>query len=266
MEISKVDIATLYNLGGVANLTVYKDIDFLDNGKVQNLPAILIVPGGGYGFVSLREGTPVAAEFLAKGFVPFILTYSVREEDCYPQQLNELAASVDYIRKNAYEFGINPDKIYLIGFSAGGHLVANLGVEYPSLTNYDAKPNGVCLSYPVISADYGVSGNTYINLLSKYSGEEKELLLKKLSFTHSDLSLFPPAFIWTTATDDCVMSQNSLVFASKLVEANRKCELHMYPEGRHGLSVANTIVNEELDYLPTVRGWVELCINFFKSL
>ena len=61
-------------------------------------------------------------------------------------------------------------------------------------------------------------------------------------------------------------SQNSLVFASKLVEANRKCELHMYPVGRHGLSVANTIVNEELDYLPTVRGWVELCINFFKSL
>ena len=124
----------------------------------------------------------------------------------------------------------------------------------------------MCLSYPVISADFGVSGNTYQNLLSKYSGEEKELLLKKLSFNHSDLSLFPPSFIWTTATDDCVMSQNSLVFASKLVEAKRKCELHMYPVGRHGLSVANTIVNEELDYLPTVRGWVELCINFFKSL
>ena len=63
-----------------------------------------------------------------------------------------------------------------------------------------------------------------------------------------------------------VLCHKTLLSLLLLVEANRKCELHMYPEGRHGLSVANTIVNEELDYLPTVRGWVELCINFFKSL
>ena len=155
------------------------------------MPAMVVVPGGGYGMVSKREGLPVAMEYLINGFIPFILTYSVGEEYCYPQQLLELAASVDYIRKNADEFGVDVDKIYVVGFSAGGHLVANLGVEYLELQEkYDAKPNGVCLCYPVISREYGASGWTYENLLRKYNEEEKELLLKKLSFTNSNLTNF----------------------------------------------------------------------------
>ncbi len=266
MKVNKIDIASLYNINGKANLEIFKEIDFLDTGKLEGMPAILICPGGGYGMVSKREGLPVATHFLARGFIPFILTYSVGEEYCYPQQLTEVAASIDYIRKNAKEFGVDENKIYLIGFSAGGHLVANIGVEYPDFTEYNAKPNGVCLCYPVISAEYGISGSTYDNLLRKYSNEEKEVLLKKLSFNHRDLSKFPPCFIWTTTNDDCVKAQNSIAFAYALAEAGVNCEFHMYPNGRHGLSVANNIVNGEEDYLAKVSTWIDLCVDFLKSL
>ena len=142
MECKKIDIAKLYDLEGVANLEVFKELEYLDTGRLEKMPAMVVVPGGGYGMVSKREGLPVAIEYLNNGFIPFVLTYSVGEEYCYPQQLLELAASVDYIRKNADDFGVDVDKIYVVGFSAGGHLVANLGAEYLELQDkYNAKPN-----------------------------------------------------------------------------------------------------------------------------
>ena len=173
MVIKKIDIAKIYNLNSIASLDAFNDLDFLDHGRLEKMPAILICPGGGYGMVSKREGMPVAIDFLANGFVPFILNYSVGKDFSYPTQLNELAASIDYIRNNANDYGIDKNKIYVIGFSAGGHLVANIGVEYLSLDQYDAKPNGICLCYPVISSEYGASGNTYENLLENYSSFEK---------------------------------------------------------------------------------------------
>ena len=267
MEIKKINIAEVYNLNGNAFLTAFSDLDYLDHGKIKKQPAMLICPGGGYGMVSKREGTPVAIEFLSHGFTPFVLTYSVGKEFSYPTQLNEVAASIDYIRRNADDLGIDEDKIYLIGFSAGGHLVANIGVEYPELADkYDAMPNGVCLCYPVITSEFGYSGGTYDNLLNNYSKEDKEKLLNKLSFTTRDLSKFPPCFIWTTANDGCVMSQNSIAFVSKLVEAKVKCEFHMYPDGKHGISIGTEAINNNEEYLAIVRTWVKLCVDFFKNL
>lgn len=267
MKIERVNISELYNLGGNAELVGITNLDYLDHGTIEKQPVMLICPGGGYGMVSKREGMPVAVEFLSNGFMPFILNYSVGKNFSYPKQLNELAASIDYLRKNADILNINKDQIYLIGFSAGGHLVANVGVEYLNLVDkYDAKPNGVCLCYPVISSEYGFSGGTYDNLLTNYSLDEKEQLLNKLSFNHSDLSKFPPCFIWTTATDNCVMSQNSISFVSKLVDANVKCEFHMYPEGKHGISIGTEEINNNEDYLYQVRTWVKLCVEFFKKL
>ena len=267
MEINKINISKLYSLGGVATLDIVSNVEYLDHGIVDKLPAILICPGGGYGMVSKRESMPVAIEFLANEFVPFVLTYSVGKEYSYPTQLNEVAASIDYIRKNADKYGVDGNKIYLIGFSAGGHLVANIGVEYPDFYPiYDAKPNGVCLCYPVISSEFGFSGGTYENLLRSYSNEEKEQLKEKLSFNHSDLSKFPPCFIWTTTNDNCVMSQNSIVFASKLVEAGVQCEFHMYPNGKHGISIATEKINNNEIYLTKVRTWVNLCIDFLKNI
>ena len=85
-------------------------------------PAVIIVPGGGYEKVSRREGEPTAMQFIARGFQAFVLNYTVGGEKgaSYPEQLFEVAACVDYVRKNAAEYGVNSKEIFVIGFSAGG--------------------------------------------------------------------------------------------------------------------------------------------------
>lgn len=265
MEINKINISKIYNLKGNAVLSLINDLEYLDHGKIEKQPAIVICPGGGYGMVSKREGWPVAVDFLSAGFIPFILNYTVGKGFSYPTQLHELLASVDYIRKNADVLGVDKDKIFLIGFSAGGHLVANAGVEYLNYSEkYDAKPNGVCLCYPVISSEYGASGNTYINLLNDYS--EIEDLKEKLSFDRVELSMFPPCFIWTTADDNLVSSVNSISFVSKLISSGVKCEFHLYPTGKHGISTGVNLINNNEPYLLKVRTWINLCIDFFNDL
>ena len=95
-------------------------------------PALIVVPGGAYAMTSKREGAPIASEFFARGFQTFVLEYVVAGEDGvpYPEQLLELAAAVDYVKKHAEELHVNPDEVFAVGFSAGGHLTANLAVDW----------------------------------------------------------------------------------------------------------------------------------------
>lgn len=97
-------------------------------------PAVIVVPGGAYWGVSKREGEPVASQFLARGFQTFILTYLCSPDGVsYPEQLIELSAAVDYVKKHAAEYNVNADEVFVVGFSAGGHLTADLAVEYASV-------------------------------------------------------------------------------------------------------------------------------------
>ena len=169
-------------------------------------PALIVVPGGGYGSCSRREGAPIASAFFARGFQTFILRYITDGDKArYPEQLIELAAAVDYVKKHAQEFDVNEQEVFVVGFSAGGHLTANLAVEYANVETLsgialDCKPTAVGLSYPVISNNYGHQGS-YQNLLRGYSDEEKQELLKKLNLDQLVTETTPPAFSWTTATD-----------------------------------------------------------------
>ena len=135
MILKKVDLTAEYPfLQGGELLCIAADYIF--DGEVDSAwkrPAVIVVPGGGYGMVSKREGEPVAHAFLAKGFQVFILTYRVGEEVRYPEQLCEIAAAVDYVKKHADEFSVNPQEVFAVGFSAGGHLVGNLCVEHQNI-------------------------------------------------------------------------------------------------------------------------------------
>lgn len=270
MKISRIKISEHYDLNTEAYFDIIQPTDMLDRGALRALPALLICPGGAYGMLSKREGEPVALEFLARGYVAVILNYSVvtnEGNNSYPKQLHELMAAFDYLSANCEEFGIDPDRIFVMGFSAGGHLVCNLGVEYPDyLSRYNLKIKGICLAYPVISSDFGISGNTYNNLLKDYEGEKKEHLLKSLSFTNSNLEKFPPTFIWTTNTDNVVSSLNSIVFVEMLSRFNRTCEFHLFPIGPHGFSTASELINEPNPQLKHVSEWIDMCDKFFKSL
>ncbi len=213
----------------------------IDKNKVW--PAIVICPGGGYGFTSDREAEPVAIQFLQAGFQVFILRYST-EPNRYPTQLLELSASLAFIRENAKEWHIDPDKIAVCGFSAGGHLTASLAnfwtedwiTQELAIKKEHNKPNAVVLAYPVISMGEYAHTGSFENLLgSKLTLPE----YKKLSLETSINKHNPPTFIWHTLTDALVPVQNALLYANALITNTISVELHIYPEGVHGLSLAN---------------------------
>lgn len=232
-------------------------------------PALIVVPGGGYGMCSRREGAPIASEFFARGFQTFVLRYITDGENArYPEQLIELAAAVDYVKKHAREFDVNDQEVFVVGFSAGGHLVGNLAVEYGNVETLtgvalDCKPTAVGLSYPVISDNNGHQGS-YQNLLKGYSKEEKEKLLKKLRLDQAVTQETPPAFIWTTATDGVVPADNALRFALALDHCGVQYELHVYPKGEHGLSAVSLEINRSQPEMEKARAWLNACASFFR--
>ena len=237
--------------------------------KSWKRPALIVVPGGGYGMTSKREGEPIASAFFAKGFQVFILWYLCKPDGArYPEQLLELASAVDYVKKNAAEMSVNPNEVFVVGFSAGGHLSANLAVEYASVPEkagvaLDCKPTAVGLAYPVISSKKGHFGS-YINLLDGYTDEAKEELLKTLNLNEAVTKDTPPAFIWTTRTDQAVPCDNGIRYAQALADNGVDFELHVYPRGVHGLSTASLEINPEGAELTSVEHWVSACANFFR--
>ena len=241
-----------------------------DDEKPENwaLPAVIVVPGGGYGMVSKREGFPIATAFAAKGFQVFVLTYLCAPDEVrYPEQLLEEAAAVDYVKKNAKELLVNPNEVFLVGFSAGGHLVGNLAVEHQNIAQkagvaLDCKPTAVGLSYPVITKTNGHFGS-YVNLLQGYSEEAQEELLKTLNLDEAVNEQTPPAFIWATANDQVVPAHNALRYALALAKQGIDYEIHVYPDGPHGLSTGNLDVNFSLTaQQQRTKRWVDDCAQF----
>lgn len=230
-------------------------------------PAVIIVPGGAYEHVSKREGAPVACHFLARGFQAFVLEYLVAPDGVrYPEQLCELACAVDYIKRRADEYSINRDEIFIVGFSAGGHLTASLSVDCTAVSRIfgeklDCKATAVGLGYPVISARLGHT-RSHENLLCGYTDVEKQALEERLNLDGAVSDKTLPTFIWTTAEDKSVPAINSISFASALAEKGIKYELHIYPEGDHGSSTCDLEVNEKA--YPKNAQWIDNCARFFR--
>ena len=220
---------------------------FLDNSIEMHInrkrPVVVICPGGAYAMTSDREAEPIAMQYLAKGYHAVILRYSV-EPARYPLALLQLAKSVAFLRKNAAEFHIDTNKIVLQGFSAGGHLAASLGVFWDKdwlaketgLTAEQMQPNGLLLSYPVITSGTYTHHGSMENLMGTKKSKELEELL---SLEHQVGKQVPPVFIWHTLTDQSVPVQNTLMFTEELVKNQVSVEVHIFPEGQHGLSLAN---------------------------
>ena len=272
MKVHQVNLAEKYSFlqGGTLDCIVTEypyDGEMLEGWA---LPALIVVPGGGYGMTSKREGFPVATAFMAKGFQTFVLNYLCAPQGVrYPEQLLEEAAAVDYVKKHAKELHINPNEVFLIGFSAGGHLVGNLAVEHQNIAQkagveLDCKPTAVGLSYPVISKIDGHIGS-YQNLLQGYSEEDQEKLLKTLNLNEAVTEQTPPAFIWATATDNAVPASNALRYALALANQGINYEIHVYPEGVHGLSTCRFSVNAQLgEQELRASRWVDDCACYFR--
>lgn len=268
MRVYEVDLQKEYAFvagGRLSCILMDCPSDAIENWK---RPAVIVVPGGGYRHVSKREGEPIASAFLNRGFQTFILWYTVEEGARYPKPLLQLSAAVDYVKKNAEAFNVNPEEVFVVGFSAGGHLTGNLAVEYQSIpkkfgVKVDCKPTAVGLCYPVISKEHGHQGS-YNQLLNGYTEEEKEELLKTLNLNEAVSDVTPPAFIWSTVEDAAVPSDNALRYAMALDQHNIAYELHIYPKGPHGRSTGDLEVNPPSPALAKIKHWVDDCAEFFR--
>ncbi|MGN1096115.1 MAG: alpha/beta hydrolase [Eubacteriales bacterium] len=235
--------------------------------------AVLVCPGGAYAFCSNREGEPIAVSLLAAGYNAFVLEYSVHNRNekgkKFPGQLVEAALAMKFIKDNAEKFNIDPDYVFVYGFSAGGHLAASLGTLYNSkyvTDNIDmpenyARPAGMILSYPVIvSGEYAHRGSID-NIL--HDEKDDEAAREKVSLEKCVTKDTVPAFIWHTREDTTVPVQNSLIFASALAENGIPFELHIFPYGGHGASLANEVVGWNN---PTIEKWFSDALRWMSSI
>ena len=239
---------------------IWKSNEEYSYGKAADRrPAVLVLPGGGYVFTSQREATPIALEFAAGGFNTFVLRYSVAPVE-FPTALAEAFAAIRQIRHHADEWKIDPNRIFVCGFSAGGHLTASTGgfwnrdwVHKLGFEGDSHKPNGLILSYPVISGGEYAHRGSYRYLLGKQYSDELVALNSLEKQVSEDT---PPCFIWHTFTDQSVPVQNSLMFSAQLAEHHIPFEMHIYPQGNHGLSLSNKLVCEEDGIFPKVQTWI----------
>lgn len=205
--------------------------------------AIIIVPGGAYSMVSVRESDSVAISYMQEGFITIVLKYTAKT--AYPVPMHELACAIDYIRNNSEKYYIDKDKISIIGFSAGGHLVSSYGylykhpnfISHTKLNPENIKPNCIISSYPVIT----MGEYTHLETKRNITGDN-EALIELLSVEKNIDSTYPPTFVWTTAEDKCVPYINSLLFIEALKNNNVINDFFLYPYLDHGLSVITPIM------------------------
>ena len=206
-------------------------------------PAIVVFPGGGYAYTSPREAERIALNYNAAGFQAFVLSYSTAPHK-HPLPIQDAATAIKTVRENADEWNINPDWIAIIGFSAGGHLAASISVHWdnPEIFSADEiaaglhKPNASILSYPVITSGEFAHRGSFENLLGEDADEK---MLEMMSLEKQVKESTPPAFLWHTYTDGAVPVENTLLYASALSKYKIPCEVHIYPNGVHGLSLVS---------------------------
>lgn len=269
MNYNVFDMTVEGSVGSPA-LTTYL-IDTPEGLLIRERPIIIICPGGGYNHISVREGEFLALQFMAMGYHAAVLRYSVAPA-VYPAQLSELAKAVFLIRKKAKEWHIQKDKVLIQGSSAGGHLAASFGCFWKSglLSEFAEgneellRPNGLLLSYPVITSGEFAHRESFKMLL----GNRYEELLEKMSLENQVNKDTPKTFLWHTYEDNAVPMENSLLFAGALREQNIPVEFHLFPKGGHGLGLGNamTCSAEGKELQPEVTTWISLAGAFIENL
>lgn len=224
-------------------------------------PVVIIAPGGGYHKVSFKEGEPIALKFNSLGYHAIVVDYSVYPA-AYPTALREMDSVFAWVLANCDNWNIDHQRIYLCGFSAGGHLVANYAVEYQRLFCRDTRIKGIVLGYPVITARSFRHQGSFENLLQ----ENFELLQENVSMEEVIDENFPETFVFTTVDDQTVPVQNTLLLVNRLVEVGVRVEAHLFPSGVHGLALANEVTKSAPEYRnDAVAAWFGLLETWLEQ-
>ena len=224
---------------------------------------MLIVPGGGYSIVSPTEGEIVAKKFYEKGFQTFVLTYTSNMLMTTPlkkQPMQDLSRAIRFIRKHAESYFVDPEKLVICGFSAGGHLSASICVHYRDVQDENNayrdipnRPDAAILCYPVITTGEHAHIGSFCALLGGQTNPQtgefvctaSEEELNYMSLEKHVTPDTPPCFLWQTATDEVVPVENSYLFSESCRRNGVLHAYHVFSHGRHGLSLANEEWAEE---------------------
>lgn len=247
-------------------------------GLQKVFPCVVLCPGGAYVFRSQREDEPTVLRFLGAGMAVIKVEYSCGPEGGhYPTQLLQVSAAIAMVRRNAGKWHIDTEKIVVMGYSAGGHLAATVGTKWQEafiretldMKYGENKVNGMILCYPVIT-----SGEfTHEDSIQFLLGEERYRIpeeREKVSLEKMVTGDTPKAFLWHTFEDDLVPVENTLKMADALRKQGIQFELHIYPQGPHGLAICEETtadVKEHLNvYADYVSSWVEHCIRWIREV
>ncbi|WP_026463418.1 alpha/beta hydrolase [Adhaeribacter aquaticus] len=240
-------------------LTVYLPAKEKANGT-----AVVILPGGGYGIVASRhEGVDVAKKFNEQGIAAFVVKYRLPDAKVTSNPeitpLQDAQQALTIVRKRAKEWDINPARVGIMGFSAGGHLASTVGTHFnnvvaPAAGKVSVRPDFMLLIYPVISGDPAIAHQgSFNNLLGKGASVEK---IKEYSNEQQVTAQTPPTFLLHASDDNVVKSANSIVFYQALMQNKVPAELHIYQNGGHGFGLNNKTTQ---DY------WFDRCTNWLSS-
>ncbi len=255
---------------------IYLDLYVINDTRLNKRDGMLVIPGGGYGIVALdREGEKTALAYLARGVNAYVLNYRCAREDVFPMHLEYAALAMKWIRENADKHNTNPERIFALGYSAGGHLAASLTTRYNfaeerlGLKKDSVKPKGAVLCYPVITAIEPCNKGSFAGLLNKpYEDltDEEKAYHSMENYVKSDT---PPAFIWHTSEDKAVPVHSSLKLALAYANAGVPFALHVYPYGPHAIALATEYSNPQ-DGLsrvqPLAMGWLDDSIEWMKTI
>ncbi len=229
---------------------------------LANGTAVVIFPGGGYHTLLLkREGSDIAKAFNKLGVAAFVVKYRLPDDrsnvDKSIAPLQDAQQAIKVVRERASEWHIDPKKVGVIGFSAGGHLAATVGTHFdkdyiPNASKTSLRPDYMILVYPVISFDdsIGHSGSRQ-NLIGKELPKDKIALLSNENHISKNT---PPTFLIHSGTDVVVPVANSVVFYNNMIKNGASAEMHLYAKGEHGF----------LTY-PSFDEWFSRCVNWLKT-
>jgi acetyl esterase/lipase len=226
--------------------------------------AVIICPGGGYGILAAsHEGSDVAKLFTQWGITAFVLKYRLPDDSIMIDKsigpLQDAQRAIQLLRENADKWNIDPHKIGIMGFSAGGHLAATASTHFNKAVidnpnNISLRPDFSILAYPVISLTDSLAHiGSRNNLIGKNLSPEK---IKEYSNELQVTNQTPPAFLVHASDDKAVKPGNSISYYEALLKNNVSAELHLYQKGGHGFGLNNKTTDDK---------WMERLKNWLRS-
>lgn len=237
----------------------------------EKKPALVICPGGGYEFCSIREGAPVARAFARDGIETFVLEYDCSDAPLGTRPVRTLSAAVAWVRQNAARFGVDETRIAVGGFSAGAHLAGTLATVWNRADWFERgtdltlhRPYAAVLCYPVVSAGPYAHRGSFVQLAGEDTARQQAFSLETLVDADT-----PPMFLWHTLTDATVPVENTLLLEAALRKAGVPHEVHLFPHGVHGLALADFETYDPVGGRRPDRHiarWQALCAEWMKEL